>query len=161
MAMALASHYGEPWVPEYGRAYTESKLARTGGTLPWTSDEFVHIAEQQLADEDLAAATAGQLLVCDTDALTTAIWHELYLGPSPPELLDLAGRSRFQLYLLTGCEIPFEQDEIRDGEHARSWMNRRLEAEIRLTGTPHLHLEGPHEVRLARAVSAIDRLLSR
>ena len=41
LARALAEHYKTPWVPEFGRFYTE---ARQPSWAPWRSDEFTLIA---------------------------------------------------------------------------------------------------------------------
>ncbi|MEK8227591.1 AAA family ATPase [Oerskovia sp. M15] len=73
------------------------------------------------------------LVVCDTDVLATTLWHERYTGHRSPGVETLAAARRPDLYLLTGDEIPFVQDGLRDGEHirhamrtasARSWPGR-------------------------------------
>src|SRR3954463_1716704 len=78
----LAAHYETVWVPEYGRLYTERLREKGINTFSyhWRSEEFVHIALQQQEDEDRLAADASRVLVCDTDALATCIWHQRYLG---------------------------------------------------------------------------------
>jgi hypothetical protein len=77
-------------------------------------------------DEDAAARLGAPLLVCDTDALATSVWHERYsadvgrrCGGSPP-----AAATRCTV--LTGDDIPFVQDGTRDGEHLRGWMTQRF-----------------------------------
>src|SRR5690606_5849369 len=83
------SHGLTRWVPEHGRDFTlqklatERALATLAGRRPplldeleWRTDEFVAIASRQNADEDRAARIGGPVLVCDTDAFATGIWHE-------------------------------------------------------------------------------------
>ena len=77
LARALAAAYGTVWNPEYGRPYTE--LGRDP-EAPWTSAEFTHIARIQCWYEDCLAGSARRALFCDTDAFTTALFHEVYLG---------------------------------------------------------------------------------
>ena len=77
LAAALADLYGTLWNPEYGRPYTE---VGRDPEAPWTSDEFTHIARMQCWYEDFLAEFATRLLFCDTDAYTTAVFHEVYLG---------------------------------------------------------------------------------
>ena len=74
LALALADHYDTKCVAEYGRLFCEEQLA-DGGTPDWRTEHFVTIATQQQADEDKAARSCGPLLICDTDALATSIWH--------------------------------------------------------------------------------------
>jgi len=71
---------------------------------------------RQQADEDAAA----RLLICDTDALATSIWHERYFGTTSREVARLAAARSYALYILTGDDIPFVQDGIRDGQHIRA-----------------------------------------
>jgi NadR type nicotinamide-nucleotide adenylyltransferase len=160
MAQALALHYETVWVPEYGRDYWVGKVAREGAESPWRTEEFVHIAQTQNAWEDRLAREANRLLICDTDAFATSIWHERYVGTRSPEVLALSARRHHDLYLLTGDEIPFVQDGTRDGEHLRHWMHQRFQEELEARDLPYLLLTGSHEARLQQAVAAIDALLA-
>ena len=155
LARALAAHYGCPWVPEYGRAYCAERLAAEA-EISWATEDFVQIATRQLAHEDAAARLGSPLLVCDTDALATSIWHERYLRTRSEPVRALAAGRRYALYLLTGDEIPFVQDGTRDGEHVRGWMNGRFREELAARSEPWLEVSGSPELRLATAVAAID-----
>ena len=44
----------------------------------WTTEDFVRIATERQRLEDEASIGAGPLLFCDTDAMTTGLWHERY-----------------------------------------------------------------------------------
>ena len=88
LARELARHYGTHWVPEFGRAYSEAKLAE-GTNDRWTPADFETIAHTQSANEDALAESVAQapltpgrrpLLICDTDALATTIWERRYLA---------------------------------------------------------------------------------
>lgn len=159
LTSALAEHYKTTWAPEYGRIYTE-RLHRAGVNTfvyHWRSDEFVHIARQQQKDEDRMAREANRILFCDTDALATAIWHQRYVGTWSEEVEKIANSRRYDLYLLTNCEIPFEQDGVRDGQHIRQWMTRRFTEELTKRGLPWALVKGSREERLAKAIQEIER----
>lgn len=163
LAQELAQHYQTLWVPEYGREYTE-KLAEQGVDVwhyHWRSEEFVHLVKVQQEREDLAAAQANRVLICDTDALATAIWHEHYLHRRSAEVEALANQRHYALYILTACDIPFVQDSIREGEHTRAWMTRRFEEELALRPEPWIKVSGSPQDRLRAAVKAVDGLLER
>ncbi|TDP41956.1 AAA family ATPase [Nocardia ignorata] len=163
MAEALAEHYGAPRVPEYGREYSERKLAALGPSAHWsqvefTSAEFPLIAARQQEREDRAARESGPVLFCDTDAFATEIWHERYLGFPHPSLRT---PPRQHLWLLTDhTAVPFEDDGLRDGEHLRPWMTERFHTELTRTGKRFTVLTGSHHERLRAAVAAVDQLLS-
>ncbi len=160
LAAALARHYHTAWVPEYGRAYWEARLRRPDAG-PWRSEEFVHIAREQSRREDEAARGANRVLILDTDAFATTIWHQRYVGTRSAAVAAVATTHRPDLYVLTGVDIPFVQDGTRDGEHLRAWMHARFLQELPARGCPYVVVTGPHEARLRAAVTAIDRLPSR
>lgn len=153
----LAEHFGAPWVPEHGREWCE---VRPGGLeAPWHTAEFDLIAREQSRLEDDAARTARRpLVVCDTDALATAVWHERYVGHRSPTVEALAASRVPDLYLLTGAEIPFVQDGWRDGEHVRLAMHERFREVLAAQPAPWLEVSGTPEQRLAAAVEAVERL---
>ncbi|GGW91872.1 AAA family ATPase [Streptomyces chryseus] len=177
MARALTAHYrarGGVWertkcVPEYGRQYSERKLAALRAQRPgadWTdvvfgTEEFPLIARRQCETEDAAAGEGSPVLFCDTDAFATTVWHERYLGAPSPDVARVAARGGQHLWLLTDhTDVPFEDDGLRDGEHLRPWMTGRFREELLRTGRRFVTLRGPHEERLAAAVAAVDALLA-
>ncbi|MBS1810700.1 MAG: AAA family ATPase [Acidobacteria bacterium] len=159
LAQALSAHYQTVWVPEFGREYSERKLAETGG-YDFTSEEFTHIAQTQCEREDEAARKANKILVCDTDAFATSIWHRRYLlERSPAVEAIVAAHRRPDLYLLTDVNTPFEQDGTRDGEAIRGWMHATFVEELTAQQRPFQLLSGSREERLANAITMIDALV--
>lgn len=159
LARDLAAHYGCHWVPEYGRAYCEQRLAEAF-VIDWRTEDFTEIAQRQQADEDAAARHGGRLLICDTDALATSVWHERYLGTASAEVARLAAARAYALYILTGDDIPFEQDGTRDGEHVRGWMTARFRQVLAARPEPWIEVRGDRSERLAAATATIDSLLN-
>jgi NadR type nicotinamide-nucleotide adenylyltransferase len=157
MARALAAVYDTVWNPEFGRPYTE--LGRDP-TAPWTSDEFTHIARIQCWYEDCLAGSARAVLVCDTDAFTTKLFHRVYLGEETEAFEDLATRS-YDLFLVCGLDVPWRHDGIREFDDRRGWMHEQYLERARRSGSPWLLLEGSHERRLRRSRAEVDLLLER
>jgi NadR type nicotinamide-nucleotide adenylyltransferase len=160
LARALAAHYRTEWVPEVGRAVSEER-AGAGTFGEWRDADFEAIARAQQAEEDAAARRGGLVLICDTDALATCIWQERYVGRSTPAVEAIAASRAYDLYVLTGDDIPFVQDGLRDGEHLRGWMTERFRERLAERPEPHVEVRGSHEGRMAAAVAAIDALLAR
>ena len=159
MARALAAHFQTVWVPEYGREYCE--LHWDGLDYQWRSEEFEMIALEQQKREDEAAKAANRVLICDTNAWATRLWHHRYMGAFSPAVEAIANAGRADLYLLTDVHIPFEQDGIRDGESVREAMHAQFVAQLQAQKVPWIRLSGDHQTRLARAVEAVESLLAR
>ncbi|MFB7465698.1 AAA family ATPase [Streptomyces sp. NPDC056224] len=177
LSRALADHYrrrggvwaGTGWVAEYGRRYSEEKLAAARAADPaaswadisFTSEEFPLIARHQDADEEQAARLGSPVLFCDTDSFATGIWHERYMDGRNAEVERIADRTRRDLYLLTDhADVPFEDDGLRDGPHLRPWMTERFREELERTGRRYLVVRGDRAARLEAAVRAVDGLLA-
>lgn len=155
LATALAAHYDTSWAPEYAREYCEGREERD-----WQSDEFAHIAGTQCRREDEAARSANRLLICDTDAFATSIWHLRHVGSRSAEVEAIANAHRRpDLYLLTDINVPFTQDGTRDGESIRHWMHALIEEELTAQGRPFRKLAGTFEEQLATAIGHIDQML--
>lgn len=157
LSRSLAEHYHTVWVPEYGRFYSEGKLY-AGPEGAWRSEEFDAIARGQTALERELAGSAYRYVIADTDAFATSIWHERYMGMRSAAVEALAQDAPHDLYILTGDEIPFEQDGLRDGEHVRHWMHDRFLERLEETGKKYVLVRGSKEERLAQAVAAIEAL---
>jgi HTH-type transcriptional regulator, transcriptional repressor of NAD biosynthesis genes len=161
LAADLAAHYGVRAVPEFGRAYTEAMPDPP--RYRWRAEDFRLIAEAQAALEDDTARWTPPPLICDTNPFVTAVFHEAYLGVRDPELERAACARRYDLFVLTDPDTPFEQDGtgMRVDGARREWMHRwcadyadAAEGEVvRVTGGP--------EERRTLAVRAIDALLTR
>jgi len=159
IARDLAAHYQTVWVPEYGREYYECRSRRADADRPWTTDEFIHIAQEQARLENLGALVADRVLMCDTDPFATEIWHERYIGAQSAEVAAIAAGRQYGLYLLTSIDVPFIQDGFRDGETIREWMHGRFLEELENHGKAYVVLEGNRQTRLSSAIERVDDLL--
>jgi nicotinamide riboside kinase len=151
--------YQTVWVPEYGREYSDRKLAEDG-EYNWRSEEFMLIAKTQYERENEAARHANKVLVCDTDAFATGVWHRRYLGERSPDVEAIAaGHRRPDIYLLTDINTPFVQDGTRDGELIREWMHEAFIAELNAQGRPVQILSGSWQERFRKAVECIAEVI--
>jgi HTH-type transcriptional repressor of NAD biosynthesis genes len=156
LAAELADAFGTLVNPEYGRPYTEVGRDRDA---PWTSAEFTHIARIHCWYEDFLAGYAHRVLFCDTDAFTTAVFHEVYLGTPATGFEDLVARG-YDLFVVCGLDVGWRGDGIREFEVKRRWMHDTYVERARASGNPWLLVEGPPAARLEAARSAVDDLLA-
>ncbi|MEO5948813.1 MAG: AAA family ATPase [Candidatus Saccharimonas sp.] len=152
----LANKMRVPWTPEIGRYYTESILTTD---KEWTDEDFYRIARLQQHYEAEMAKRSDGIVVCDTNAIATELWQRRYMGRTTAEMSRIAARDKADLYIITGDEIPFVQDGIRDGEHIRHRMHRWFINHIKKTGVPYLIVTGSREERLAMAHHAAKEMI--
>jgi HTH-type transcriptional regulator, transcriptional repressor of NAD biosynthesis genes len=145
-------------VPEYGALYTQALADPQSYT--WREEDFVAIAEGQLALEDAAVELAlAPVVICDTDAYVTALFCESYLGKRSAAVERLAAERRYDLYLVCDPQTPFEQDATGTRRLAqRDFLHRRELAYARGIGTT-VELFGTREARFEQAVGAIGVML--
>jgi HTH-type transcriptional regulator, transcriptional repressor of NAD biosynthesis genes len=158
LSRGLAKHFQTVWVPEFGRFYTESKLQLAENN--WISEDFEYIARAQNQLEDNLALQANKILICDTDAFATSLWHERYMGFVSEKVVELSKNRVYDLYILTGDEIPFVQDGIRDGEHIRHDMHKTFIRELEKQGRHYILVTGSKNDRLAIAINLCVEVLA-
>jgi NadR type nicotinamide-nucleotide adenylyltransferase len=161
LARALAEHYGTVWNPELGHMYTWFREEDGADWRTWRSGEFTLIANLQNWYEDFLAEQANGVLFCDTNAWTTGLFHEVYLGERSPAVDAVAGR-HYDLYILCDLETPFAQDELgmrADGPH-RARMHDAYVAHLEEIGAPYIVVAGSHAERMNAATVAVDALLA-
>ena len=154
---ALAAELRTVWIPEHGRWYWEGRrhLENRG----WTTDEFRRIAlcQQRLA-ADLARLADHSVVINDTDALVTSIWHQRYLGHIDAELERLAKSGLPDLYLVCAPDFAWVQDGTRESNGHRQAMHQRTLEAVAATGVPWLLLTGGPRTRLRTALGRIKDL---
>jgi NadR type nicotinamide-nucleotide adenylyltransferase len=156
LATDLATALKVPWVPEIGRYYTHS-LKSSGQA--WTNDDFIRIGKLQQQYEAAMAATSDGIVVCDTNATATELWQRRYMGKTTPEMHKVAVHDKVDLYIITGDEIPFVQDGIRDGEHLRHTMHTWFVRHITSQDVPFIIVRGTPEQRLNDALAESKRII--
>ncbi len=161
LARTLAERYATVWNPEIGHMYSWYRAGDPSDWSTWRTEEFVEIANLQNWYEDFLAGFAERVLFCDTNAWTTGLFHETYLGERSTEVHAAAAGREYDLYILTDPETPFAQDELGirvDGPHRRQMFEAYL-AHVQETGTPYVVVSGTHAERMAEATAAVDALL--
>lgn len=154
----LSAYFEAPLVKEYMREYLQEV---------WDSEkriceprDMIPIAEGQMQAENTLAATAEELLICDTDLLELKVYSEAYYeGYCDPALLKHALNNQYDLYFLTYIDVPWTADDLRDKPHDREGMFYRFKEALDNNHKPYVTLKGDREARLKIAVKEINQLL--
>jgi NadR type nicotinamide-nucleotide adenylyltransferase len=154
LAHALASHFVAPVAEEFVRAYAVAR----GGTLNFA--DHGAIARGQMAHEDAAVSQAKDLVILDTDLVSTVVYCEHYFGRCPQWIEDEARARAADLYLLTRPDIPWVADGVRDRGDRRDEMHALFRAKLSALGARVVEIGGAREERLRMAIQAIDSAFS-
>ena len=160
LARQLARYYNSVWVPEYAREYLQNKWNNERKTCE--ASDLLPIAEGQMKLENELAQKTDSVLICDTDLLETKVYsEEYYSGICDPLLEKYALLNRYDLYLLTYIDTPWEKDDLRDRPNEREEMFRAFEKALITYHRPFVLLKGGKEERLQKAVKEIDELIKK
>ncbi|MBB6611283.1 ATP-binding protein [Pontibacter sp. Tf4] len=153
LSAQLAKHYNTVWVPEFARTYIAS-LNRE-----YTIDDIEAIARGQLQQEQQLQASAGTILISDTDLLVLKIWSEHAFGRTPAFVLDRLQQQDYNLYLLMGVDLPWEPDPQREHPHLRQFFYDWYKRELQTMGVPFAEISGQQQERFRNALQHINALL--
>jgi nicotinamide riboside kinase len=152
LAAQLAAALHSPWRPEAARAYLES-LDR-----PYEEADLYQIHQVQQAAENVSLATCPEFLVLDTEEIVLRIWSEEKYRRCDLRILHSLAKSPPDLYLLTGIDLPWEPDPLREhpdpADRLRLWRN--YHDAVMQSGIPWSHLTGSPEHRLQQALLAVQ-----
>jgi nicotinamide riboside kinase len=84
-----------------------------------------------------------------------------YEGYCDPEIEEYALSNSYDLYLLTGVDVPWVADDLRDKPGEREEMFALFKAALEQYTRTFVILNGPQERRLKEAIYHIDKLLVR
>ena len=157
LAKALSAHYKTEWVPEYMRTYLQDKWDNKKQVC--TREDLLPIARGQLQLENEKATIANLYLFCDTNLDELIVYSKFYYdGYCPEQIIKAATQSKYDLFLLTYIDTPWEKDDLRDRPNDRRLLFSIFEAYLIENNFPYIIIKGTVEERLQTAVNAIENL---
>ena len=151
----LAGEFNTVWVREYARQYLE-ELDR-----PYDAGDLPRIAAGQLSLEDKMAAQANKVLICDTDLYVIKIWSLFKYGYCDQKILDAIAERKYDLYLLTYIDIPWEFDPQREHPDQRESLYALYLDEMKNQKVPFAEIKGNRDQRRRIATQRVKELLDR
>lgn len=154
LAAALAVRYSTVWTPEAARGHAEARRAPLG------FGDAERIARRHIAATEAAARRARDLLILDTDLVSTVVYSHHYYGACPAWIEREARERRAQLYLLLHPDVPWLPDPARDRGERREEMHALFRAALSGLGVRFVDIRGGWAEREAITVRAIETLLA-
>lgn len=151
LSKGLAEYLKCPWVPEYAREYLEKLEGQ------YTYDDLLEIAKGQFQEEEKAISKAEKLLICDTDLHVIRVWSQHKFGKVHPWIEQQIIRRKYDLYLLTDIDIPWENDPQREHPEPeqRAYFFEIYKDIVVGSGIPFRIISGSTEERLNKSIQFI------
>ena len=134
-------------VDEFAREYLAQRKGRV-----YDHKDLVRIAHVQAKKN---ATATGEIIICDTEVTTVAIWAQEKLGGIPPRILELEREQVFDHYILCIPEMPWEADGLRENEKDRDKLLEAYKARLTMLGRDFTLVSGTPDQRLELAIGLI------
>ncbi|SNS08082.1 nicotinamide-nucleotide adenylyltransferase, NadR type [Belliella buryatensis] len=156
LSQALAAAFDEPWVMEFARVYIE-RLER-----PYQYEDLLEIAKGQLREEDAKSKRAKKMLFIDTDLHVLKVWSEHKYGKTDPWIIGQIAQRKYDLYLLTDVDLPWEEDSQREHPQPemRAYLFEQYHQLIKDSGVPYAIIKGKYDERFVNALRKVREMLA-
>lgn len=151
LAESLAKHYNTVWIQEYSREYLASIDRK------YTLDDIVIIAKEQLKREKEASKIASKFIFVDTELILSKVWCEDVFKTCPDWISENLIPYKYDIYLLTSPDIPWEEDVVRENPHRREFFFDWYERELKLINANYAVITGQGQERLQNCIEAIEK----
>lgn len=158
----LAKVFHTSWAREEGRYYSEKYFGKNEDVF--NIDDFFNIAWEQRQIEDHAFRTANKITFCDTDAVVTQYYCEMYMGKQNPKLEVFVDPSRYDLVFMMTPDVKWVDDGLRflDGDERRWELHKKLKQMYLNRGYKEeqiVEIGGNYQERFAKALQISNELL--
>lgn len=164
LCQQLAAHFNTLWCPEYAREYLN-----TNG-IKYDYNDLKKITEGQLimensCEEKLEAqslkfkAETSQLLFIDTNMYVMKVWYEYVFGKCEQLVLNEISKRKYSLYFLCNIDLPWIEEPMREypGEQSRAELYNMYKDILVNETTPWIEISGSYNLRLQKAIEAVEK----
>ncbi len=156
LTVKLAEYFKTSHMPEYGREYWEvNNIQRR-----LTPEQLLEIAVTHREKELAQAHEANNYFFIDTNAITTEIFSHYYHGDALPGLRELSNQTkeRYDLVILCGDDIPYDDTEDRSGEANRSDFQKATIDELNKRGIKYYEVTGSIQERITEVSRILETM---
>jgi NadR type nicotinamide-nucleotide adenylyltransferase len=153
LAEHLAGHFKTSWVPEYARGYINNLIR------PYQQHDLLAIARGQVRLEDEWVRGSHSVMFCDTNLYVIKVWSEFKFGNCDEEILLQIAHRKYDLYLLTYVDVPWEEDPQREHPDKRDQLYQLYLNEMTNQTVPFVEIKGERESRIKAAIDAVEKIL--
>ncbi|WP_136667364.1 DUF4301 family protein [Flavobacterium sp. H122] len=156
LARDLANYFNTVWIVEFARDFLQEILEKEGRICE--EKDLLPIAIGQTAIENEALNEANKYLFCDTNALVTKVYSDIYYNHCTFELEEAARSHHYDLYFLTDKDVPWEDDGLRDSKEYRDSSFEVFKQNLIDYNKPFIQISGSKQQRLEKAARIVINL---
>lgn len=116
-------------------------------------EEQMAIAQEQARRADAARA---DVVISDATSVMIAVYSAMLFGDESIYDFALAHQRRYDVTLLTGLDLPWIEDPLRDGPHVREPVDTLVRASLEGAGIAYHVVYGQGEERVRNALRGIN-----
>ena len=153
LSKSLAEYFKCSWVPEFARQYLEKLEGQ------YTFSDLLEIAKGQIREEEKAIKKNENLIICDTDLHVIKVWSEHKFGKVHSWVEQQITNRKYDLYLLTDIDIPWENDPQREHPEPkqREYFLEIYKKVVIGSGIPYKVISGSVEERRKKSIEFIEK----
>lgn len=153
MAQRMALKYQTEVVPEVARELLANN--------DFNADDIAQIAIAHCQRIQDKLRMANRILFVDTDAITTKIYSQYYLGQIPEVVHRMEEQVRYDHYFLFDIDVPWVADGLRDLGDKRAMMFNTFKTNLEQRFIPYTLVKGTWEERETIVDHVINGLLGK
>jgi len=160
LSKLLSERLNASLVHEYGAEYID-KLnlnKNTRHNKDFTLLDITHIAAGQIYLEENTDFN-NNVIIHDTDLITTQIWSEIYFGKTPKWIIDESYRRNYDLYLLMDIDFDWVDEGVREFPEKRQWHFNRIKNELDRRKINYKVISGSIKNRLEQSINLIESII--
>lgn len=154
LSESLAKKYNTNWVEEYAREYLKNIDRK------YTLEDIITIAKKQLEIEKNKIQKSNNFIFVDTELITSKVWCEDVFKACPDWILSSIDKEKYDFYLLSYPDIPWQEDPLRENPHRRQFFFDWYEKELKNINANYAVIKGIGDSRLKNCISAIENNFS-
>ena len=140
LSTILLEEYKAQLVPEVARSMVFDS--------DFTEEDIIAIGHAQTNAVEKAMLTPCDLLICDTDLITTQLYAHIYLHSVPEVLYQLERKVSYDHYFLFDVDVPWVADGLRDLGHRRSEIFEMFKKALEIRGIAYTLVHGDWPMRI-------------
>ena len=153
ISRGLSDYFKAPLVSEYA----ETLIREQKGHIKAADMDI--IIERHQNDIDSKLALNPPLTIIDTDAIMSKIWSDELFSYTPVGIESFISRQKFDLYLLMGIDLDWEDDVHRFKKISRQHFFYRCCRELEAYNRNYIIIEGKGEKRFETALLAVNEYM--
>ncbi len=150
LAEALAKYYKTVLVKEYAREYLISINRK------YILDDLIVIAKEQVKQEQQLIPKATKFIFIDSELIISKVWCEDVFKICPEWISENIVKQKYDLYLLTSPDFPWEEDSLRENPHRREFFFDWYERELKNINANYVIIKGVGDARLKNCIDVIE-----